>query len=195
LNGSGFKRDGKIGEDGSDGAVAIDAVQEAAALVIGDDWLGLGAVLGEAVGEGFETVIGAAGEWASATGAGGGGGETGVGAESAAAGGANEAVGDAVADDRFIDEEENREINGGVLAAEHRVEGICLADGAGVAVKNPGAVMGGEPLADDLDRDLVRDKEAALEVVGGAEADRGAGSLLLAEHGAHGGSLEPESLF
>jgi hypothetical protein len=171
-------------------------LEDAAGLVVADYGFGLGAVLGEAVGEGGEAVICAAGEAGAAAGAGiGGKGDVEAGAEDAAACAADEAVGYAVADDGLIDKDEDGEIDGSVLLAEHDLEGICLADGAGVAIENPCAVMGGEPLADDLDGDLVRDQEAALEILGGAEADECASGFLLAEHRADRGGEEAEAFF
>ena len=101
---------------------------------------------------------------------------------------------DAVADDGFIDEDEDGEIDGEGLLAEHGFESSCLANGAGVAIEDPRAVVCGEPLADDLDGDFIGDEEAALEVLGGAQTGGGACGFLLAEHGADAGGLEGESL-
>ena len=53
--------------------------------------------------------------------------------------------------------------------------------------------MPGEPLADDLDGDLVGDQEAALEVLGGAQAGGSAHRFLLAQHGADRRRLEAEA--
>jgi len=195
LCGGSTELGGDIGEDGFDRAVAIDGAEEAAFLVVADYGLGLGAVLGKAIREGIDAVIGAAAQGGAATGAGvGGERDMEAGAEGGAAPGADEAMGHAVADNRLIGEDEEGEIDLCALLSEGLVEGLGLGNAAREAIEDPGAIVGGEPLADDLDADLIGDEEAALEVLRGAETRGGAEGFLLAKHGAYGWGLEAEAL-
>ncbi len=73
------------------------------------------------------------------------------------------------------------------------VKSLRLADRAGEAIERPRAVNGGEPLADDLDGDLIWDKQAALEVFSGFKAGGCAGGFLVAQHRADGRSLNTEA--
>ncbi len=184
------------GEDGLNVRVAINSGEDAAPLVPVDDRCGLGLVLDEAVGKDFDIIIGAASEGAGAARARiGGVGNVHPDAEDAAALLANDAMGNAIADERLVSIDQNGELHGFAALVEHRLEGIGLADSAGITVEHPCAIVGGEPLADDLDGDLIGDQEAALEEFRRTKSGGSAGGLLLAEHRADGGGVETELFF
>ncbi len=125
----------------SDGAVAVDGRRMPRVLVIGDHGLGFGAVLGEAVGEGVQVVVGAAAEWAAASGAG-------IGRDWRRGCRRGRRAPQAWQTRRWATRSRMTASSARMRTArstaapcsrQHRVEGFGLADGAGIAVERPRA--------------------------------------------------------